>query len=260
MSADPPIDPEAVAAIACRLRAARRVLAITGAGMSAASGLPTYRGSGGLYDRDRTPEGYAIEDALSIDMLNARPEICWRHLAEIEQACRGAAPNRGHTILADFERRFEHFVVLTQNVDGLHQSAGSCNVIPIHGDVHHLVCTRCSARTFHADYSALPIPPYCKCGGLIRPDVVLFGERLPPTELARLEREIALGFDVALSIGTTSVFSYITYPVYATRRRGGFTVEINPGQTSVSDGVDVRLRCGAVEALEAIVRELDSAR
>lgn len=234
------------------------MLAITGAGMSAESGLPTYRGIGGLYDQERTPEGYRIEDALSIDMLEARPEICWRHMAEIEYACRGAQPNRGHRILAEFEQRFETFLVLTQNVDGLHHAAGSRNVIAIHGDVHHLRCTRCDHRTTCTDYSHLEIPPHCACGALIRPEVVLFGEMLPPPELARLERELALGFDVALSIGTTSVFPYIAYPVIATRRAGGMAVEINPGTTSVSQHVDFKFSCGAVAALEAIREELST--
>lgn len=244
-------DADALERVGKRLREAKRVLVITGAGISAESGLPTYRGIGGLYSQGHTEEGYAIEDALSGTMLETNPSLCWKYLAQIEHACRGAAPNEAHRVVVRLERRFE-VVVLTQNVDGLHQEAGSSNVIAIHGDVHHLRCTHCGIRSRVPDYSALAIPPRCTCGALIRPEVVLFGEMLPTAELARLERELARGFDVALSIGTTSVFPYITYPVIATQGRGGLGVEINPGVTSISGLVDVRLRCGAVTALLAL--------
>lgn len=248
-------DPAALERVAVAISRATRILAITGAGISAESGLPTYRGIGGLYSQGRTEEGYAIEDALSGTMLEANPALCWKYLAQIEGACRGAKPSEAHRALVRLERRVE-VVVLTQNVDGLHQAAGSTNVIAIHGDVHHLACTRCGRKTRVDDYSTLTIPPRCSCGAGIRPEVVLFGEMLPQPELARLERELASGFDVALSIGTTSVFPYIAYPVIATQRRGGFGVEINPGATSISELVDVRLGCGAWSALAAIERRL----
>lgn len=233
------------------------MLAITGAGISAESGLPTYRGIGGLYSQGRTEEGYAIEDALSGTMLETDPALCWKYIAQIEASGRGAAPSEAHRMLARLERRCE-VVVLTQNVDGLHQRAGSSNVIAIHGDVHRLACTVCGRRRTVTDYSGLALPPRCDCRGLVRPEVVLFGETLPPAESSRLEREVATGFDVALSIGTTSVFPYIAYPVIATQRRGGLGVEINPGQTSISDWVDVKLARGATAALTAIERALEA--
>lgn len=233
---------------------ARRVLFITGAGISADSGLPTYRGIGGLYERDATEEGVPIEVALSGHMLALRPELCWKYLHQIEGACRGARHNRAHEIVAAIEAE-RGGCVLTQNVDGFHRSAGSSNVIDIHGDVHELLCTRCSWRDTVDDYAALEVPPRCPaCGGLVRPDVVLFGEMLPARKLAALQRERELGFELVFTIGTTSVFPYIAEPVLDARRAGVPTVEINPGVTEVSHAVDVKIAAGARDALEAIWR------
>ncbi len=238
---------------AALLGAARRVLFITGAGMSADSGLPTYRGIGGLYDREQTAEGVPIEVALSGPMLSQRPALCWKYIAQIEQACRGAQPNRGHEILAAIEARVEHACVLTQNVDGFHRAAGSRNVIDIHGDVHRLRCVACDWRDWVDDYADLAIPPSCPaCGALVRPEVVLFGEMLPGPALAALQRELRVGFDLVLTIGTTSVFPYIAQPVIAAARGGVPTIEINPGESEVSELVDLRLRAGAAETLAAL--------
>ena len=238
------------------LKKARRVLVVTGAGISAESGLPTYRGVGGLYDDSDTHDGVPIEVALSGQMLAAKPALTWKYLGQIEAACRGAKHNGAHEILARWEARFESFTVLTQNVDGFHQAAGARNVIAIHGDLHDLLCTRCAAMRRVENYEGLLLPPLCpRCGGPERPRVVLFGEMLPAPELLRLRAVLEGGLDVVLSIGTTSVFPYIAEPVFAARRSGGVSVEINPGDTEVSHAVDVRLRSGALAALT----ELDAA-
>ena len=139
----PGLDPAAVATAAGILSRSRSALFVTGAGMSADSGLPTYRGVGGLYDSGTTEEGLPIEVLLSGPLFARRPEWTWKYLAEIERACRGAAPNRGHEVLALLERRLPRCVVLTQNVDGLHRRAGSTEVIEIHGNLHDLSCTAC---------------------------------------------------------------------------------------------------------------------
>jgi len=238
---------------------AESILAITGAGMSADSGLPTYRGIGGLYEDAGTEDGVPIEVALSGSMLNRDPLVTWKHIARIEAACRGAGPNEGHRVLARWEKRVPRFAVLTQNVDGLHAAAGSSNVIEIHGDVHHLRCVDCPHRYVVADYASLTIPPSCeRCGSLIRPDVVLFGEMLPSTAVARLERELVAGFDLVLSIGTTSVFPYIAGPVEIAASLGVPTIEINPGTTEVSHIVGHRLRASASAALVALDRAIEA--
>jgi len=251
------IDPAVLDRVSETFKRARSVLFITGAGISADSGLPTYRGIGGLYEDSGTEEGLAIEDALSGEMLHARPEVCWKYIHQVERACRGASWNRGHEVLAKLEERYDRVCVLTQNVDGLHHRAGSKNVIAIHGDVHKLACTRCRFRETVEDYAGLSIPPRCPdCSAIVRPEVVLFGEMLPRGAVATLERELARGFDLVVSIGTTSVFPYIAAPVVLARRAGRDTVEINPGTTGVSHVVAHRMQNRAAVALDAIWQQL----
>lgn len=229
------------------------MLFITGAGISADSGLPTYRGIGGLYEEADTPEGIPIEDALSGEMMRQNPSITWKYVHQIEASSRGAACNRAHTVVAQSEDRFERVWVLTQNVDGLHRKAGSRNVVDIHGDVHDLLCTACEYRVTVDDYSHLPPLPRCpECGAPLRPDIVLFGELLPLDKVETIERELRRGFDIVFSIGTTSVFPYIARPVLEAKLRRKATVEINPGETLVSGEVDVKLPMRAAEAFAAL--------
>ncbi|MCA9603863.1 MAG: NAD-dependent deacylase [Polyangiales bacterium] len=226
----------------------RSVLFITGAGVSADSGLPTYRGVGGLYDAEDTDEGVPIEVALSGSMFRRNPELTWKYIAQIERACRGAEPNLAHRAMAALEQRVPRAWVLTQNVDGLHRRAGSTNLIEIHGGVHELHCTACAYETTVADYSSLaPLPRCPSCDAVVRPRVVLFEEQLPPTAVTALEHELATGFDAVVSVGTTSVFPYIRAPLLLARSRGKFTAEINPGETEVSRAVDVKLAAGAAD-------------
>ena len=250
-------DPVDIHAIARVLRRNPSVLFITGAGLSADSGLPTYRGIGGLYVDREADEGIPIEDALSGSMFRRRPEITWKYIHQIARASAGAGPNRGHAVIAEMERRLKRVWVLTQNVDGLHRAAGSRNVIEIHGDVHDLICPRCPWATRVQDYDAIEAVPVCPdCGTVARPNVVLFGEMLPTDQVASLQRELDRGFGLVFSVGTSSLFPYIAGPVWAAARRDIPTVEINPDRTDVSDTVRWHLRCGAAEAMEAIAAEM----
>ena len=244
--------PAIVARIAEELRRARRVLFVTGAGISADSGLPTYRGIGGLYNDQTTEDSFSIETALSGAMLEANPAITWKYLHQIEHSCRGARFNDAHAIIAKWQDHFE-VCVLTQNIDGFHRDAGSRNLIEIHGDIHDLYCTRCDYATTVADYSGLTFPPACpQCHALVRPRVVLFGEVLPTHAVQHLYRELDQGFDLVFSIGTTSVFPYIAGPVVQASQMGIPTVEINPGDTNVTRFVDYKLAAGAAASLRAI--------
>lgn len=234
-------------------REARRVLVITGAGLSADSGLPTYRGIGGLYNQQVTEDGMAIETALSGRMLATRPDVCWKYIEQIENACRGAQPNRGHQALVGLEAYVDALWILTQNVDGFHRKAGSTRVIPIHGDVHVLHCVACVYEVTVSDYAGLQMPPMCPdCGALVRPRVVLFGEMLPMAALTNLDAEVQKGFDLVVSVGTTSIFPYIRAPVLFAQACGKRTVEINPGTTDLSDIVDLKLPYGAADVLGAV--------
>lgn len=247
-----------VSDIARRLAACHSVLFVTGAGISADSGLPTYRGIGGLYEQETTDDGVPIEVALSGEMFRRDPALTWKYIHQIESSCRDARPNRAHEVIALLERRLNRVWTLTQNVDGLHRAAGSQRVIDIHGDVHRLVCTRCGHRWRVKNYHGLQIPPACpECDSLVRPEIVLFGEVLPLDRTKLLQEQLGRGFDAVFSIGTTSVFPYIAEPVLDARRRGALTVEINPGASEVSHIVDYRLRAGAAETMEAVVQAFD---
>lgn len=247
------IDRKLVEGVAQLLAQARSALFITGAGISADSGLPTYRGVGGLYDKRDHESGLPIESLLSGEMMARHPEVVWKYVHDVELACRTATPNRGHEIIALLEEKIPRVVVFTQNVDGFHRAAGSKNVIAIHGDVHDLRCTRCQWRKTVADYATLTFPPKCpRCASVVRPDVVLFGEPLPEAPFQKFEEEVARGFDIVFSIGTSALFPYVARPVLLAKAEGKPTIEINPAPTELSDVVDYRIVAGARHALRAI--------
>lgn len=244
-------------AVADHLRHARSALFITGAGISADSGLPTYRGVGSLYDSDITSEGLSIEEALSGDVFAVRPDITWKYLIEIEENCRGARPNMAHRAIASLERQLDRVMVFTQNVDGLHRQAGSGEIVEIHGNLQTLMCTVCPHEERASDLIGRAVPPLCpSCGAVLRPKVVLFGEALPEDELDRFIEAFQEGFDIVFSIGTSSIFPYIVQPVVLAAASGIPTVEINPAQTQLSEIVDFYLPLGAAEAMAGIVERL----
>jgi NAD-dependent deacetylase len=245
---------QALREIAALIENSRRMLFITGAGISADSGLPTYRGIGGLYEDGVTEEGISIEEALSGAMLHRKPEVTWKYISQIEKNCRDAGPNAAHHAIARLERECPYVMVLTQNIDGLHRAAGSQNVIEIHGDVHRLLCLECQQREHVQSLAGRRLPPICPaCGAMMRPEVVLFGEMLPEDELERFLEALATGFDLVFSIGTTSVFPYIAQPVIQAIHTGIPTVEINPGRTSLSGHVRYQLPLSAAAALTALL-------
>lgn len=250
--------PELIRAAARLLREADNILAITGAGISADSGLPTYRGVSGLYDGKLTEDGITIEEALSAEVFRTRPEITWKYMRQIEAGARGKRPNRGHEVLAWLEQTKPRVWILTQNIDGFHLAAGSRNVIEIHGTMRRIRCVQCQAGEPLDDYSQLKLPPRCPyCGGLQRPDVVLFDEFLPSAAITTLDRELQRGFDLFLSIGTSSGFPYILQPIMRARSQGLPAIEINPAaETEISRLVTVHLPLRAAAALELIAREL----
>lgn len=248
-----PTDETTIDALVRILRKARSVLFITGAGVSAESGIPTYRGIGGLYNVDTTEDGLAIEEALSATMLAENPRLTWKYLAQIGLAVKGARHNRAHEIMAEMESSFHRVWTITQNVDGFHRAAGSKNLIEVHGNMHSLSCTRCKFTVAVENFEAMEIPPKCpKCGALVRPDVVLFGELIEGPRVKLLQTELEKGFDVLFSIGTSSVFPYIQAPIHMAKAKGNVSVEINPCETTVSHVVDYRLALPACMALEEI--------
>lgn len=250
--------PQQIELLTEALRSAGSVLFITGAGISAESGLPTYRGVSGLYNRP-TADGIEIEEALSGDMFRRNPAVTWKHILEIEHACRGAGPSAAHLALTQICQKTHRAWVLTQNVDGLHRAALSPNLIEIHGSLRSVRCTSCTYRTEsprYADWTPGEVPRCPKCAGVLRPDVVLFGEALPTDAVKTLERELTHGFEVVVSIGTSSAFPYIQAPIELARQHQDRTFEINPEPTLISRMVDEHIAARAGDVLSEVVRQL----
>lgn len=222
----------------------RSVGAITGAGVSAESGIRTYRGQGGVYD---DPElGDQTVEALSGEMLATDPDRTWTTIAGMARQSKGAQPNPAHHALVEIENKVERFALLTQNVDPLHQLAGTKNIIPIHGDLFATRCLECNdrGRLEREDFETMEAAPRCQaCGGLLRPGAVLFGETLPLEEALRMRQEfVDFVPDLVLVAGTTALFPYIQQPVLLARQAGRITVEINPERTLLTDVVDFFLQ------------------
>lgn len=240
------------------LATVRSLGVITGAGISAESGISTYRGKGGIYDDPA--EGDRTVEALTGQTLASDPDRTWRAVAKIARQSAGARPNAAHLALARLEHTSRRVVILTQNVDGLHQAAGSSDVIDIHGTVSHTVCMRCSRRSTLERLHEIDSAPRCTCGGILRPDVVLFGEMLPEHKVVRMRAELhARPPDAIIAIGTSALFPYIAAPVLQARAEGRLTIEINPEPTTLSDAVDFAVRATAGTATPALCALLERA-
>jgi NAD-dependent protein deacetylase/lipoamidase len=233
--------------LAARLRRSGRVTAITGAGVSAASGVPTFRGPGGLW------RNYRAEDLATPDAFRRDPKLVWEWYDWRRSLIASCAPNAAHDVLARWSAR-EGFTLITQNVDGLHERAGA-PVLRFHGSIWELRCaTACGAPPWDDRRTPIPdLPPRCgSCGGLARPGVVWFGESIDPLVLRRASAATAC--DVFLSIGTSSIVYPAAGLVHEARQRGAFTAEINPVATESASAVDLAIAMAAEEALPAIER------
>ena len=236
------------------LKGCQNILFITGAGVSADSGLPTYRGIGGLYNDKATEDGIPIEIALAGETLQSYPEITWKYLSQIEKNCRQAKFNRAHQVIAEMERHFKRVWVLTQNIDGFHSDAGSKNVIEIHGNMRKLRCPRCPWRSTVKDYSRITqIPPLCpECKGVVRPEVVFFRRDAPRIMNARFYPKSLP--KVLISIFHRHHQRLSLYPTAdnEAKRLKRPTIEINPAPTELSRLVDIKINLGAAVALDEI--------
>ena len=236
-----------VHSLASHLRSATRVTVLTGAGVSAASGIPTFRGPDGLWKNFRVEE-LATEQAFARD-----PRTVWEWYDWRRQIIARSLPNRAHEILASWSQRFARFTLITQNVDGLHERAGTANVIRFHGSIWELSCwSRCGRSSWRDERVPLPeLPPPCPdCGGLARPAVVWFGE---PLDVDVMRRAMAAAeCDVCLVVGTSSVVYPAAGLAAEAARRGAFTAEINPEPGA--QGMDVVIAGRAEEVLDGIDR------
>ncbi len=216
--------PENLAAV---LRRYRRIVALTGAGISVESGIPDFRSPGGLWERF-DPMEYA-----HIQAFRRNPAKVWTLLQEMDAVITAARPNPAHYALAELEARGLLLGIITQNVDNLHQAAGSRRVVEYHGNAQRFVCDTC--RGVHPreslDFSQTPL--YCLCGGLIRPDVVFFGEAIPPAAQAEAD-ELAKACDLLLVIGTSGEVAPASYLPYTAKEHGAVIVENNLEPTSLT--------------------------
>jgi|SRR5579872_2811265 len=224
------------------LSAASSIAVLTGAGISAESGLPTFRGPGGLW-RQRRPEELARREAFSRD-----PKLIWEWYNWRRSVIAEARPNAAHLALAELERRAKQFTLITQNVDGLHERAGSRDVLRVHGSIWTVRCCSCGREREDRRVSIPDLPPMCDCGGVERPGVVWFGESLPQDVWVRAE-QAARQADLFFVIGTSAVVYPAGGLVGIAKSAGAKVVEVNIEETPVSALVDVSLRGPAAEIL-----------
>jgi NAD-dependent deacetylase len=236
--------------LSARLRAARAVTVLSGAGVSAASGVPTFRGPDGLWKTHR-PEQLATPQAFARD-----PRLVWEWYDWRRQRIAACSPNAAHLTLAEWSRRLPGFTLLTQNVDGLHERAATQNVVRLHGSIwelRHAEGPRPTCPEAWRD-EAVPlggVPARCpRCGALARPAVVWFGESLDPEVLRAADAATAC--DVFLVVGTSSVVYPAAGFTGVARRRGASTVEINPDETEASANVDLSIRGRSEDILPAL--------
>lgn len=230
-----------------RLRAARSVAVLTGAGISAESGLPTFRGAGGLW-RDRRVEELASPEGFARD-----PRLVWSWYNERRAAHAKALPNAGHAAIAELEDRVSRFTLATQNVDSLHVRAGSRNVLELHGNLREARCTGCAARYPLEDGMPLERIEHA-CGGRFRPDIVWFGEGLDEAVWSAAV-SAARDADVMLVVGTSGIVNPAAS--LATRyARSAYVAEINPEETVISGFCNLTIREPASEALPKILKSL----
>jgi NAD-dependent deacetylase len=231
------------------LARARRVVVITGAGMSKESGIATFRDAQtGLWAR-YDPEELATRAGFRRD-----PARVWSWYAERRAIIERARPHEGHAALARMERHFDSLWILTQNIDGLHLAAGSTHVVELHGSIHRTKCFD-AGHPVSGPFPGGEAPPRCACGSWLRPDVVWFGEMLDPTNLERAF-QVSASCEVMLVVGTSGlVHPAAGFPEDA-KRAGAFVMEINPEPTPISAVADAWIRSGARDALVEIERAL----
>lgn len=224
------------------LQPASSICVLTGAGISAESGIPTFRGPGGMW-RELRPEDLATPGAFERD-----PKLVWEWYDWRRGLIAASKPNRGHYAIADLERRKSKVTVVTQNVDELHRRAGSVQVIELHGSIWTLRCTVCHRE--EQDYRApLPeLPPLCACGGLLRPGVVWFGEGLHPFVWDNAQ-QVVCSSEVLVVAGTSAVVYPAASLIPLAKRAGARVIEVNPEETPVSASVDRSLRGTSGEIL-----------
>lgn len=240
------MQPESVAEAAEILRSAQRVVAFTGAGVSAESGVPTFRGAGGLW------EGHPVEELASPRGFYADPVKVWRFYEERRRNLANVKPNPAHRVLAGWQERFPRYAVVTQNVDGLHQAAGARGVLELHGSIWRVRCLGCGREREERTVPLPRVPPLCsECGAMERPGVVWFGEFLPEAVMAAAFAAIEK-CEVLVVVGTSAVVYPAAGFVEVAATAGAKVIEVNPEASSMAHFADVALRGPAGELLPLV--------
>ena len=244
MSANPIEFPDDLISL---LRVVAKLVALTGAGVSQESGLRTFRDAQtGLWAQ------YKPEELASPEAFRRDPKLIWDWYAWRREAVKGVRPNRGHYALAEIEKRAPKFTLITQNVDGLHSMAGNQNVLELHGNIQRVRCADCYTFTETWEDDTESVPRCRECSGLLRPDVVWFGEALPRDQLEAAV-EAARSCDVFLSIGTSGVVQPAASLAFAAHNRGAVVIEINAEPTPLTSKADYVLEGKSGEILPGLV-------
>ena len=232
--------------LSVKLKDANKIVFVTGAGISQARGIPTFRGNDGLWRK------YDPMQLATIDAFNDDPKLVWEWYEDRRKNILDAKPNPGHFAIAELEK-FKNVIVLTQNIDGLHQRAGSSHVLELHGSIIKIKCTVCEFEdNIPTNFEHLP-PKCTRCANILRPDVVWFGESLPQKVWSQAIIE-ANTCDIMIIAGTSLVVSPAnTLPVYA-KENNATLIEVNPEQTQMSSEMDMTLRTTSAKALPSIIK------
>ncbi len=227
-----------------QIKEIKKIVFVTGAGISQESGIPTFRGNDGLW------RNHDAMKLATIDAFYENPKLVWEWYNERRSNIFAASPNQGHKAIAELEKYVE-VVVLTQNIDGLHQKAGSSNVLELHGSIVEIKCTVCDFKNeIVTEFSE--IPPLCKCGNILRPNVVWFGESLPQ-DIWQKAMILSSQCDLMVVAGTSLVVSPAnTLPIYA-KQNNAILIEINPEQTEMSSEMNLVLRETSAKTLPELV-------
>lgn len=236
--------------LAEQLEKVNRVVILTGAGISAESGVPTFRGEDGLWKQ------YRAEELATPDAFHRNPVLIWEWYDWRRRIIREKEPNEGHRVLVRWESVFSHFALITQNIDGLHAKAGSRNVLELHGNIWKVRCTREGTISDNFDLPMKDIPPLCpSCGSLLRPHVVWFGEALPPDVLQRAF-SLSSFCELMFVVGTSAVVHPAASLPLAAAEAGARIVEVNPDPTPLTHYADFSFRGKAGEILPLIDKHI----
>jgi NAD-dependent deacetylase len=229
------------------LKKSERIAVSTGAGVSAESGVPTFRGEAGIWKK------FKSDELATFEAFQSNPQLVWEWYQHRREIINNIKPNPGHYAIGEMAHLFPQFYLITQNVDGLHGQAGSKDVIELHGNIKRNRCLKCGKLTYNDDFKEFP--PKCPCGGALRPDVVWFGELLPVEALESAERAVRR-CDIFFSVGTSGVVRPAANLPYTAKRYGAYIVEINLEPSELTYITDEHFHGKSGEILPIIVEKI----